>query len=129
MRDLLKCFLVKCYPVGNSAEDLTAVDEIVAVGVDPIFVVVVNLKLEVRWNPRGLDWGKIDAFHHSLRYHVRNVSVVREDFSNARRLSQMKYWIEETYMAQIPVPVPTSRTSWILSIMNIDFWGLILVGL
>jgi hypothetical protein len=76
-----------------------------------------------------LDWGKIDAFHHSLWYHVRNVSVVREDFSNARRLSQMKCWIEETYMAQIPVPVPTSRTSWILSIMNIDFWGLILVGL
>jgi hypothetical protein len=54
VRDLLKCFLVKRYPVGNSAEDLTAVDEIVAVGVDPIFVVVVNLELEVRWNPRGL---------------------------------------------------------------------------
>jgi hypothetical protein len=57
--------------------------EVVAVAIDPFFVVVVNLEFEIRRNPRGLDWGKIDAFDHSLWYLICNVSVVEEDSANA----------------------------------------------
>jgi hypothetical protein len=86
-------------------------NEVIAVGIYPHVVKVVNLEANVGWNPRRLNWREIDAFHNSTWDRICNISAHGDDISRVKFVGEASIrCLERAYIAQIPVPVPTSRT-------------------
>ena len=89
-------------PVVNAAEEFAHVDEVeVVVWVGPVKVYVFDLKVAVRGDEGGLDGGEVGADY------VRG--GVEVGYFAGGELVGVNCGGNETYIAQIPVPVPRSR--------------------
>ena len=75
----------------------------------PIEKAVVNLEMNIRWHPRWLNRTQVRPYHICARKHVPKIA---SNFVSASRVATNGGLdgLSGTHIAQIPVPVPTSRT-------------------
>lgn len=98
-------FAVEGGPVRDAAVQVAQVDKIKVVGrVGPGELGVVDLEAEVGRDPGGLDWADVEADDRGRGVLVGEVAGEGQGGSLDNRGGG------ESYIAHIPVPVPTSRT-------------------
>lgn len=108
-KGLPKGFAVELWPVRNCSVQSTGVNQIEVVRrIDPILRRIINHELQVRGDEAWLDGRQIrtDDFGRGVFIReITNHSVGQNAASHPGCL--------DTYMAQIPVPVPMSSALWV----------------
>lgn len=114
-RGVLEGFFVEFIPVCYAPVQTAGVDEVEAVfAVDPVVAAVVDFKMEVWWDPGGLDGGKICSDYSRGRVCICKITVAVVN-------TALVEYGGGTDIAHMPVPVPMSRTCcvWISYLVGV----------
>jgi hypothetical protein len=110
---LLECLYVECSPVLDAAIQATHMDEVKAfLCKEPFFTAVADLEGQIWRDPRWLNWRKIGSDDACGRMLVGEVTMINPLTLHFFDIGGSLMVIVDPHIAQIPVPVPTSRTRY-----------------